>query len=355
MPNQSRSTTPTPVTVGIPYRDEGQDFALLAGGLSQALDALPVEIAREVVFCVNGSPEGFARYLEMLAKESPLGHHGVRVITSAEGKLTAQQAIVDARSLAGYLAFVDSDVVLESNALRCLWEILESDSDCMVSYGQPVAVFPENFNWVHLLLRTHYSLRERAYCRVYFHGRAFMVRRWFLEPPTSAQAQHSASAKRLQLHRGPLVDDIVLSRIAVATWGPESIREVQEANVYFDPPDTLRGLYAAHLRVALELQRLDLLYPGHSHLQERVFTANWRPEAIQRFSRRLRLLHACYRLLEGSLRRAARIHVALVKAGLLNLDTLWVCIPGTKNFARHRNSWRSFRSDACRPKPPEKS
>lgn len=343
----------TPITIGIPYLDEGQDFDLLAGGLSQTLDALPPNLPREVVVCVNGSGDEFAGLLEARVAASPLSRHGARVITSSEGKLVAQQAIVESRSLDGYLAFVDSDVVLEPNVLHRLWETLEADADCMVSYGQPVAVFPDKGNTVHLLLRTHYSLRERAYHRVYFHGRAFMMRRWFLELPTATAVLQTKVAVRLRLHKGPLVDDIVLSRIAVARWGPEVIREVQEANVYFDPPDTVRGLYAAHLRVALELARLDLLYPEHAQLQNSVFSATWRPDGIRRFSMRLRALHACYRLLDAALRRAAQAHMRMVKAGLLDLDTLWVCVPGTKNFARHRHSWRNFKQAGASSKPPE--
>lgn len=355
MPEQSPARARTPVSIGIPYRVEGQNFSLLAGGLSQALDALPADVEREVILCVNGSPGGFVDELSALVKRSSLKRHNARVITSEEGKLTAQQAIVDARKLTGYVAFVDSDVVLEANVVRRLWETLESDARCMVSYGQPVAVFPKNLSWIHLLLRTHYALRERAYHRPYFHGRAFMMRHWFLEPPTSSHTPHSRLTTQLQLHRGPIVDDIVLSRIAVATWGPASIREVQEANVYFDPPDTLSGLYAAHLRVALEIQRLNLLYPHHSKLQQHVVSANWRCGGLERFSRRLRLLHGCYRVLEQILRDSARLHVSLVKVGLLDLKTLWIRIPGTKSFARHRKSWRVFRGDDRERGSPESS
>ena len=91
---------------------------LLAGGLGQALDALSDGVRREVIVCVNGSPDGFAARLENLVEKSPLKRHSVRVITSAEGKLAAQEAIVCARTLAGYLAFVDSDVPSVPTSMR---------------------------------------------------------------------------------------------------------------------------------------------------------------------------------------------------------------------------------------------
>ncbi len=346
--------TPTPITIGIPYRHEGQDFSLLAGGLAQPLNELPTAAPREIILCVNGSSDDFAKYLETQVGDSPLKGHRVRIITSTEGKLAAQRAIVEARLLPGYLAFVDSDVVLERNVLRCLWETLESEPNCMVAYGQPVAVFPEQGNWVHLLLRTHYSLRERAYRRAHFHGRAFMVREWFLQPPTAPEVAHAADGKRLRLHIGPLVDDIVLSRIAVAKWGTGAIREVQEANVFFDPPDTLRGLYASQLRVALELKRLDLLYPEHAHLQDQVFRMAWQLDGIKHFSKRLKALHAGYRFLDAMLRRMAHVHVGMVRRGWMDLETLWIRVPGTKSFARHRRSWHLLKREAAEPPPLQK-
>ena len=263
------------------------------------------------------------------------------------------KTIVQNRSFRGYLAFVDSDVVLEANVLRRLWEVLESDSQCMISYGQPVPVFPFQMNLIHRLSRVHYAMRERAYQRPYFHGRAFMLREWFFDDPEHARAVKPALAKRLKLKNGPLVDDIAMSLMAVARWGTTSIREVQEANVYFDPPDDLRGLYAGALRVALELQRLNFLYPQYEQLLEKILTKSWRTQGLSRFSWRLRAMHAAHRALDAAIKTTAHLHVQLVKHGILKVDTLWIRVPGTKSFARHRRSWQSFKKPpaTCPRKP----
>jgi cellulose synthase/poly-beta-1,6-N-acetylglucosamine synthase-like glycosyltransferase len=223
-----------PLTVGVPCRDEGQDFSLFAGGLRDALENLPTELPVEVLICVNGSAENFAERLALVAEASGLNDFKIRFIASPQGKLEAMKTIVQNRAFRGYLAFVDSDVVLEANVLRRLWEVLESDSQCMISYGQPVPIFPYQMNLIHRLSRVHYAMRERAYQRPYFHGRAFMLREWFFHGPEPARAVKPALAKRLRLENGPLVDDIALSLMAVSRWGTTSIREVQEANVFFD-------------------------------------------------------------------------------------------------------------------------
>ena len=335
--------SPTPVTIGIPYRDEGQNLTLLAGGLLAALDELPAVVRREVIVCVNGSREGFESTLTAMLAEAGLNKHGFRVITSGEGKLTAMRAIVAQRIERGYLCFVDSDVVIESKVLRLLWEALERDACCKLAYAQPVPVFPDDRNWIHRLLRVHYSLRERVYRRPFFHGRAFMLREWFFDAPGSLDSVRPGVIRRLSLERGPLVDDIAMSRMAVARWGGESIIEVQEANVHFDTPDSLRGLYAGALRVALEVQRLDLLYPEHAHLQERVFTRTWHGHGFKMLSWKLRATHAAYRLLAAAIKRVAALHVWLVKVGLLRIETLWVRVPGTKSFPRIRRAWQRFK------------
>lgn len=342
-----------PLTVGVPCRDEGQDFSLFAGGLRDALENLPKELPIEVLICVNGSGESFAEHLASVVKVSGLSDFKIRLITSSEGKLKAMQAIAHNREFRGYLAFVDSDVVLEANVLRRLWEVLESDSQCMISYGQPVPVFPRQPNLIHRLSRIHYALRERAYHRPYFHGRAFMLREWFFDDPEEARAVKPALAKRLKLQNGPLVDDMAMSLMAVARWGTIAIREVREANVYFDPPDDLRGLYAGALRVAFEIQRLNLLYPQHEQLQKKILTKSWRKQALTRFSWRLRAMHAAHRALDAAIKTTAHLHVQLVKHGLLKVDTLWIRVPGTKSFARHRRSWQSFKKPpaTCPRKP----
>ena len=343
----------TPLTVGVPCRDEGQDFSLFAGGLRGALRNLPAELPIEVLICVNGSREGFADQLASIVEVSGLSDSRVTFITSPEGKLEAMKAIARNRVLQGYLAFVDSDVVLEANVLRRLWEVLETDSRCMISYGQPVPVFPRQPNLIHRLSRAHYALRERAYHRPYFHGRAFMLREWFFDDPGQDRGIKPALVRRLKLQKGPLVDDIAMSLMAVAQWGTVAIREVREANVYFDPPDDLRGLYAGALRVALEIQRLDLLYPQHRRIMVSILTKSWRKQGLSRFSWYLRALHAAHRALDTTIKTTAQLHVRLVKHGILKVDTLWIRVPGTKSFARHRLAWLSFkRSPAKSPRKP---
>lgn len=281
--------------------------------------------------------------LRSILEETDFGPVDVRVITSAERKLNALKAMVKSRSLTGYLAFVDSDVVLAPNVLCRLWETLEADQTCKIAYGQPVPVFPAEPNIIHRLSRVHYGLRERAYRRPYFHGRAFMLREWFLDDPTPLLDLHSPLGRRLKLERGPLVDDIAMSRMAVARWGADVIQEVPEANVYFDPPDDLRGLYAGVLRVAFEVQRLDCLYAQHAHLQRNLFVHVWHRDGLRRFSWKVRTA-AVHRMLDGVLRNLARLHVLGVTLGILKLETLWVRVPGTKYFARHRRSWGNYKS-----------
>ena len=136
----------TPLTIGVPCRDEGQDFGLFAGGLRDAIKDLQANVPVEVIVCVNGSREGFSKDLLSILQQTGLADFDVRVITSAEGKLNALRAIVANRVSIGYLAFVDSDVVLAPNVLRLLWETLETDRTCMVSclYWHYLVVF----HWV---------------------------------------------------------------------------------------------------------------------------------------------------------------------------------------------------------------
>ncbi len=232
----------TPLTVGIPYRDEGQDLDLLFKGLASALSHIPATVPREIIIAVNGSPAGCERRIEKQLNGSDLIKHNPRVISSRPGKLEALRSIAAARTLKGFVAFVDSDVVLDPHTLSFLHNRLEATPSCMIAYCQPVPVFPPVLNRVHRLLRVHYSLRDKVYKRPYFHGRAFALREWFLDErlPPPRRCASAALVKRLKLDAGPLVDDMIMSWLALDVWGPDCIHEERLANVYFDPPDTLR-------------------------------------------------------------------------------------------------------------------
>lgn len=326
--------TSTPLTIGVPCRDEGQDISTFASGLARALDGLSQNVEREVIIAVNGSTAAFTERLNVMLASHSLANHRLRIIDSPQGKLAAQRAVLDRRTLQGYIGFVDSDVIVEPKVMHLLWQRMESDPVCMIAYGQPVPIFPHQLNPLHQLMRVHYALRERAYHRRYFHGRAFLMREWFWDDPQPAPDRSLKLSRRLSLDSGPLVDDIALSRMAVARWGIQAIQEVQEANVHFDPPDTLRGMYAAHLRAILEIERLNQLYPQHAWLQKEVFANAWHQNDLRRFSRKMRVLHGAYRILEAGVKTLAKCHVVMIKRGLLRSRSSWICVQGTKCFAR---------------------
>lgn len=341
--------SPKPLTVGIPIRDEGQDFALCVSALAQALDRFPPETTIEVLVCVNGSSDAFAEAVGGMLQNVASPGVNWSVIRSDEGKLNAMQEIIRRRTLSGYLAFIDSDVVLAPNVLLRLWETLETEPGCAIAYGQPVPIFPAVPNTVHRLTRIHYALRERAYHRPYFHGRAFVMREWLLDTPRPHPALSSRLIERLRLDRGPIVDDIAISRMAIARWGADCIREALEANVYFDPPDDLGGLYAGKLRVAMELARLDLLYPHHALLGRSHGRSSWKAHGIRHLSGKIRTLHAIHRLMDAGLQLAAKMHVGFIRWGILKHRTLWVHVPGSKQFARHRRDWRHLKRQESEP------
>lgn len=338
---------PTPITIGIPFREEGQNVELLLRGLAVALDQLPMSIPREVVICVNGSPAGCVGRIEEHIRRSDLPPHNPRVISSQPGKLEALRAIVAARSLKGFVAFVDSDVVLDPRTLKALHHRLESTPSCMISYCQPVPVFPRVLNPIHRVLRVHYSLRDKLYKRPYFHGRAFALREWFLDTRIASPNRIASTmvSDRLRLSAGPLVDDMIMSWVALDTWGPDSIHEERKANVYFDPPDTLRALYAANLRVAIETKRISFLYPQYVNAKRGTALSVWNHDRLSRYSWRIRLVHRAFRTLESILKRVAKIHVLLVTAGALRVNTLWIQVPGTKGFSDARKNSHLFNSE----------
>ena len=272
------------LTVGVPVHNEEQSLPTFFENLVYAIEELPRNVDVEVIFCVNGCTDGSEAFLKEQTRKSDR-IASMSVIESEPGKMNAQLAIVQEREFDGPLCFADADIAMTRPTLKALYETLEEDEDCQVAYAR-VEPFYDNQENGHEssfndLLFTHYKYREHQPQRNYFHGRTFMLRddSYLRNMDTDLderiqrvrEEENPWYMENLGIEKGPLVDDIYLSRMIVADHGPQAITEVREATIYFHPPTSIEDYSRVLERTAAEIKRLDLLYPEHAALQESVF------------------------------------------------------------------------------------
>ncbi len=272
------------LTIGVPVYNEERSLPSFFENLVHAVKALPRNIDVEVIFCVNGCEDGSEALLKEQTRNSS-DMASMRVIESEPGKMNAQMAIVENREFDGPICFADADIIMNPATLKSLYEALEKDDDCQVSYAKVEPFYDGLTNGddtaFNDLLFTHYKYREHQPERSYFHGRTFMLRDDSYLRDVNIDLDERVQRVRdeenpwyvehLGLNKGPLIDDIYLSRAIVADHGAGAITKVDEAKIHFHPPTSIDDYSRVLERTAAEIKRLDLLFPEHAHLQESVF------------------------------------------------------------------------------------
>ena len=277
------------LTIGVPVHNEEQSLPQFYETLVNAINRLPRYVDVEVVFCVNGCTDESEEILR--EKTNASGRMAkMSVIESNPGKMNAQMAIVENREFDGPIAFCDADILMKPTTLQALHRELEEHDRTQVAYARVLPFYENdeasrNSAFTELLF-AHYNYRHLQPERKYFHGRAFMMR-------DSSMLEHmnddlEARVERVRreespwyvthlgLEKGPLIDDIFLSRMVVAEHGTDAIKKVDGAEILFHPPSSVEDYARVIERTQAEIKRLDLLYPEHDDLQETVFRREFR-------------------------------------------------------------------------------
>ena len=138
--------------------------------------------------------------------------------------------------------------------------------------------------------------------------------------------------RRLKLGKGHQVDDIYLSRVIAYEYGLDSIKEIQNAVVYFVPPRTLYDFYQGQKRLMLEILRLNLLFPEHAYLQENHFVRHMSYQAFKTLSVSERIHYLGYQAFELAIKTLVKGKLWLSLRGILSIGKFWLPLKTTKKF-----------------------
>lgn len=226
----------------------------------------------ETIVCLNGCTDDTERAVLMSRENFP--RLNTRIIHSKKGKAYAQNALV--RNIPEKdvpLVFVDADATLDEKCTRILYEEMRTMEKLVVVGTWPVPKKPnaltmwESFLYRVLHMRAFYPEAEvsvndvsayKGYAherpqptmspesemqsKIYFHGRAFMMRNSnFFHLPEDANT----------------ADDTFLPNFIHTRYGPGTIRTRFDAIAYYKPYLSLRAHYNAYRRVFWDLDNID--------------------------------------------------------------------------------------------------
>lgn len=226
----------------------------------------------ETIICLNDCTDKTeGKILKSREKHDKLN---IQIIHSEKGIAFAQNAIgKHVTNKHAPLLFVDADVTLDTKCTGILYEELNENSHLIVAGAWPVPIKPEKMSlWesflFHILhVRANYpesevsvndvsefkkfadehpqpaiSVEFEKKSKIYFHGRAFIVRNTDL---------YDIPARR------DVCDDTYMPNLIHTKHGPGTIRTRYDALVFYKPYTSLKEHFKIYRRIFLDLRHID--------------------------------------------------------------------------------------------------
>lgn len=331
------------ITVGVAARNEEKT---IHQSLLTAFDSLRQHAGSdkyEVIVCLNGCIDNTEKIVqavidEMAAQSQPLP---IKMIHSQEGLIHAQRAIIAARSPGSTTIFIDADLLIDRQCIAELAKAMTADRSIQIAWARVIPYDAQRPSYKHLILNFADYHPEVLTDRVYFSGRAFAVRDY--DVPFTAIDLQTVDAKLvdfLRLSTGPIIDDVFLLRSIIHQYGPEGIRYVPSAKVYFQPISSLKDFFYSQRRTILERKRLNLLFPQHSYVVGKYYKRTLRAEVYATLPRSHKVAYRLYGVLYASVRRIALtqywMYTVLLKRGWrISSSNIWPALKTTKKAFDH--------------------
>ena len=194
--------------------------------------------------------------------------YGLPTIVSSGGLVEAQRQLADRRP---FVLFCDADLLVDRVTIGALAGAMMNAPSLQVAYASKSPLPPSRRTLIAEALYSYNRTNGFQEKRRYFCGKCFAIRDW--QVPTLAELQPRLRVLPqdhfYNFHAGMRIDDIYLSRDILKRYGGAAIREIPEAHVRFKPPQTFHGMYHTYLRMRMEIERLDLLFPDSRPAHQR--------------------------------------------------------------------------------------
>lgn len=259
----------TPLTIGIPVKNEENTISSTLLALKQALNRLDKHVQFETIVCLNGTTDNTLAVIQSLQHCALCKDLHLSVVRSRAGKLVAEQKIANVRKLKGFILYCDADVIIDKLAIKKLYECMYANDALRVACAKVLPIFNGRLNNFQKIMKAYYEMRYLLPQRGCFHGRMFIVRdaqdilKKYNLAPRLKRVPHN-TVKKLYLDKGPICDDIILSAAIVHKYGQDAIRRVPTAKVYFYPPDNRYDFFLGVRRYTIEMQRINTLFPEYA-------------------------------------------------------------------------------------------
>lgn len=242
------------ITIGITARNEEACIATTLRSLIHAVEVAERDgiASYELVALLDECSDGTETLVRQFSR--------VQVILTQGGLIEAQRLIAHRQP---WVIFSDADILIGDNVIHELTLAMFADPQLQVAYPRKRPLPPKRNTLLAAALYCYNRVEGFQNARRYFNGKLFAIRDW--KAPTLAElAPRLLNLPRdrfYHFHSGLRVDDIWLSRDLLMRHGPDSIREISNAEILYRPPETFTGMYRMYLRMRREIERLNIMFP----------------------------------------------------------------------------------------------
>lgn len=252
--------------VGIAVRNEEKTIYETLTSLTNEIHFFPKLIKIKIIVVLNGCVDntiGEVQRYQANQREQNRLKIAIEKIAD-EGLVPARQRIWYHKKENDCIIFLDADIVLKSGSLYAFYRRI-NNPDTKIVWANVTPIYkPET-----KLLSLTRILNFRDYypqvfeIRKYLFGRVFSTREYGLhiEGDDKMLKTNSKLSKLLSLNKGPIVDDIYLTKYFYLKYGIESIKNFTSVVGYYNPITSLVDFYFSQRRTIIEMYRLELLYP----------------------------------------------------------------------------------------------
>lgn len=327
------------ITIGIPARNEENTIRKMLDSLIESIEILPKWVNYELFICLNNCTDNTEAIVDGAVEDYKKKNINLQKVHSKPGKIEAQRKVLQSRKNSeGLTFFFDADIIVDKYCISALWYSYIKNPELQISYAKVEPIFFKTPSLIEKIINLYFFYPYLRNKRFYFYGRAFGIKDWnvpdFSQSDQVSSFQQECITKRnkvnLQLERGPLVDDIYLSRYIAHNYGLNMIMEVKEAVVNFMPISNLTDYYYGSRRLWLELERLDTLFPEHAYLQKNFFKRKIKMASLKGTPLGIKVLIYLRVLADGLTKLVFLISKFLTNIKLIHTSEIWKPLATTK-------------------------
>ena len=242
------------IPIGVTAKNEAQALPYLIESITKSIEWAEQQgpWAYDLCIVLNGTTDH--------SEEVLAAYSGFKIMKTETGLVAAQRAFAANHAEAPFIIFSDADILLDIEAVFALTKAMIENPELPAAYAEKVPLRPHRKTFLAEALYRYNLHNGYQSVRHYLNGQFFAIRNWSIPETHELTWDTNLNNRFLSLEKGIRCDDIYISRDLLQRFGAAGLKCVA-TNIYYQPPETLVGMFRKYQRMKLEIERLHVFFP----------------------------------------------------------------------------------------------